>query len=105
MSDRAMHVIVDAMAYPLHSSNRDYEKAERIIAALKAARIVLVELPEPYTREHPVGFSADNYGVTVHDGRVWDGDDGCEGHTPDGARAIGAMWTAASELAAEQELA
>ena len=47
MSDRAVSAIADALSYPLPYEAHHFDRAERILAALKAARIALVELSEP----------------------------------------------------------
>lgn len=47
MTDHIISTIADALSYPLPHESHHFDRAERILAALKAARIAVVELPEP----------------------------------------------------------
>ena len=59
MSEKAIEVIADAMSYPLPIKDSHFERATRYVAALKAARIALVELPEPDSIRYDEGDEAE----------------------------------------------
>ncbi|QBI98709.1 hypothetical protein SEA_BOBBY_77 [Mycobacterium phage Bobby] len=112
MSDR----ILDTIASPIREcwgpGSPHEHVAMRILAALKANRIALVELPEPSYLDDPegnlepggAGFNggpADSHlsserGVYAFQGMVYDQWDGV---TPADARKIGGWWLAAAEHA------
>lgn len=109
MSERIKGVIAAPIRECFGFDCPDEWVATRIIAALKAARIAVVELPEPSYADDPEGNlepggkgfnSADprlsEHGVYAFNGRVFDQYDGW---SPAEARTIASWWLAAADAA------
>ena len=87
MSSKAAQVITDVLSEDVTRSRR--RTAERILEALAAAGIVLVELPE----QEPDSVRVDEYRTVIYEDTFW--------LTPDQARADAAALLAAAQKAEE----
>lgn len=125
MSDRIKCVIAEAIyqdAFGLTTPSTCARKADWILAALKAARIAVVELLNPPPDSHRwkdaegnpdwdahaeaarltlLDRLADNYWITIQDGLIHLSDDG-SGTTPAQTRELAAALLAAAEHAEGQ---
>lgn len=104
MSEKAKEVIADAISYPLPIKDSHFERATRYVAALKAAGIALVELPEPTARwdGEPMAWTVDGDGyveVRKTDGHIGQVMVSNPISGPDEARRLAAALLAAADAA------